>query len=365
MTLHALNLCTTLTFPLALARYKTRTSLPSWNALGDSVPGFRKVDITNPSIVNVLANLAEVDLSTPLDNDIDNDTDVVVKILPPVHVRVVPPPTVPTVSRTSTTISGEMIDRFMTNWTRLVGDPVLSKWIVLVLAVSVALNGYLLKGIAEGSGRGLQPQGVRFRSIGSGKREQERKEEEEAALVEVQKPADSPKPPKPTLQERRHVAPLPAPLAIPATPSGAKFILDTVDAKLRQQEVAARHRSKTPPPPTSSASDGEASLPKETANELPARSNELPARSLEECMDVFENGPRPVSLSLALLSDEEVILLAQHGKIAAYALEKLLGNLDRAVFIRRALICEFLSTFMSFFSNSRFHMQLERRELRL
>jgi hypothetical protein len=30
----------------------------------------------------------------------------------------------------------------MESWTRLVGDEVLSKWIILVLAVSVALNGF-------------------------------------------------------------------------------------------------------------------------------------------------------------------------------------------------------------------------------
>jgi hydroxymethylglutaryl-CoA reductase (NADPH) len=58
-------------------------------------------------------------------------------------------------------------------------------------------------------------------------------------------------------------------------------------------------------------------------------------------MDIFENGPRPVQASLKLLSDEEVVVLAQAGKIAAYALEKLLGDLERAVRIRRALICEF------------------------
>jgi len=46
------------------------------------------------------------------------------------------------------------------------------------------------------------------------------------------------------------------------------------------------------------------------------------------------------------LNDEEVILLAQNGKIAMYALEKILGNdeLERAVRIRRALVCKSFST---------------------
>lgn len=65
-------------------------------------------------------------------------------------------------------------------------------------------------------------------------------------------------------------------------------------------------------------------------------------RSLSQCIEIFDNGPRPVSESLALLNDEEVIMLAQCGKIAAYSLEKVLGmnELERAVRIRRALICE-------------------------
>ena len=70
-------------------------------------------------------------------------------------------------------------------------------------------------------------------------------------------------------------------------------------------------------------------------------------RSLEECIEIFNNGPRPLSESLKLLNDEEIILLSQNGKIAAYALEKSLGldkkGLERAVRIRRALICAWSS----------------------
>jgi hydroxymethylglutaryl-CoA reductase (NADPH) len=336
MTLHILNLTTTLTPATALARYNTQTSIRSLNALGDSTPGSRKVDITNPSIANVLSSLAQVDIGAPV--NIGTDTDLIVKISPPVYVRVVPP-TPPAVVPTTTTESGEMIENFMSNWTRLVGDPILSKWIVLVLAVSVALNGYLLKGIAAGGGSSMRTQGVRFRSIGGGKREHQ-KEEEEAALTEMQKAAvpvskepvvvvEALEDSSPSLSVRRHVPQMVAPIAIPATPSRASFMLETVDEKLRQQAAADRERNRTSP------SSSEASVTKET-------SNGMPIRPLEECINIFENGPRPVSVSLSMLNDEEVILLAQHGKIAAYALEKVLGDLERAVFIRRALICEFI-----------------------
>jgi hydroxymethylglutaryl-CoA reductase (NADPH) len=66
-------------------------------------------------------------------------------------------------------------------------------------------------------------------------------------------------------------------------------------------------------------------------------------RSLEECIDIFDNGPRLLSASLSLLNDEELVLLAQNGKIVAYALEKVLGpqELERAVRIRRSLVCEY------------------------
>ncbi|KAI8641919.1 3-hydroxy-3-methylglutaryl coenzyme A reductase [Parasitella parasitica] len=53
-------------------------------------------------------------------------------------------------------------------------------------------------------------------------------------------------------------------------------------------------------------------------------------RTLEECVQLAQT---PESLS-----DEEVIMLVQQGKMASYALEKALGDLERAVTIRRALV---------------------------
>lgn len=53
---------------------------------------------------------------------------------------------------------------------------------------------------------------------------------------------------------------------------------------------------------------------------------------------------RPVEEAFTLigtpeaLSDEEIISIVQSGKMAAYALEKVLGDFERAVHIRRALI---------------------------
>lgn len=232
-----------------------------------------------------------------------------------------------------------MIETFMSNWTRLVGDPVLSKWIVLVLAVSVALNGYLLKGIAAGGGGTLRPQGVRFRSFGGGNRLKKEEVDEKEEKEEPKAPREPTRPvpsaiqpvlnpvPESAKQAKPRDAPLPmvAPIAIPASRPPA-FMLDTIDEKLRLQAA------KVSPSSSDSSSEAGSSVHKVTSNE--------PTRTLEECIDIFENGPRPVSVSLSILSDEEVIMLAQNGKIAAYALEKVLGDLERAVFVRRALICE-------------------------
>ncbi|KAI8973868.1 3-hydroxy-3-methylglutaryl-coenzyme A reductase [Pilobolus umbonatus] len=53
-------------------------------------------------------------------------------------------------------------------------------------------------------------------------------------------------------------------------------------------------------------------------------------RPLDECI--------PLLSTPEYLSDEEIIAIVQSGKIPAYALEKVLGDFERAVFIRRALI---------------------------
>ena len=244
------------------------------------------------------------------------------EIAQPVYILIVPPG--PQASPSSQ--PSDVIENFMTAWTTLVGDPLLSKWIVLVLACSLVLNGYLLKGIAEGAIRGIHPQSVRFRSVQGVKTEKEsdeRDEPESQSTAVRRRPlfaigdepiptpsdtkpiVDTPPPPPPVTK------PILAPIAVPAKENGVPAFL--LDMKLKAQTAAVRNTE-----------------PKE----------KLPVRSLEECIDVFENGPRPLQASLATLNDEEIVLLAQNGKIAPYGLEKVLGDLERAVVIRRALICK-------------------------
>ena len=362
MTLHILNLIT----PLTPSRHASPSSHGQINV--------RKVDITTPGLRSVLHAL--VDASTPelprsLDNvteDEEADRDMLVKVSPPIYIRVVLPPSmlasakhtsVPSkrASYLRRTISSrkdtsELLDAFMSSWTRLVGDPILSKWIVVMLAISVGLNGYLLKGIAAGvvgtRFGGMAPLGlkggVRFEDIG-----EEKDEEEEKSSQVITMPAPPIKPIEPN-----------SPAA--AAHNIGTFTLEDVDRRLQSAKsavVSPRRLTITPSSlstsfsakPLSSSSSGATVVanltPSSSSSDASSESDADQGaaienvRSFAECVDIFENGPRPVSESLALLNDEEIILLALNNKIAAYALEKVLGmnELERAVRIRRALIC--------------------------
>jgi hydroxymethylglutaryl-CoA reductase (NADPH) len=307
-----LNLCATFTPGAAVPRLQ---QVQSSRYAKDALHGFRTVDITSLPVEQSLSSLAAL----------HNETELIVRVSAPVHVRMVPiiSPHLHKEAKAKGRDADDMIDSFMSSWTRLVGDPILSKWIVLVLGVSVALNGYLLKGISTGTGstRGVQPaQSVRFNAV-------DRQEKQ----LGIPPSLPAPIPIFPGSRKEDVVAysaappvvrPIPVAARAPSV-NGISSLLDSVDEKLKAQQP-------TFTPSDESDSQDEESNTKESSSHI---------RSLEECVDIFENGPRPVSVSLSLLKDEEVILLAQNGKIQAYALEKVLGDLERAVLIRRALVC--------------------------
>ncbi|XP_043256916.1 3-hydroxy-3-methylglutaryl-coenzyme A reductase [Colletes gigas] len=58
-------------------------------------------------------------------------------------------------------------------------------------------------------------------------------------------------------------------------------------------------------------------------------------RSLEECLEIYKS-----ELGATALTDEEVIQLVKHKHIAAYQLEKAVGDMERGVGIRRLIIGE-------------------------
>ena len=321
-----LNLCTTLTPAKALQRYHTHPSSKSLHLFSEPIPGLiKKVDITSPVISNVLSSLATQDnQSQSPDHDLPKDDEIIVRVAPPLHVRV---------SHEDVAKSGHIIHNFMESWTRLVGDEVLSKWIVLVLAVSVALNGYLLKGIAVGGTNTLRPaisQVVRFGGDDTKEKVKDDIRQPSPSLPRLSN-LDSPilpevdptseTTPRPIYFDTALPAPV-APIPVPARGLSLNLNLERVDQKLEEQRTSEFEGS---------------ILPSSAISATPPPEG---IRPFEDILDIFENGPRPVANSLAMLNNEEVVLLSQRGKIAAYALEKVLGDNERAVLIRRALICK-------------------------
>ncbi|KXN89136.1 3-hydroxy-3-methylglutaryl-coenzyme A reductase [Leucoagaricus sp. SymC.cos] len=372
-TLHILNLIT----PLAPTRHTSHSSTVT----------VRSVDLSAPALRPVLQALAEdasmvleINNDSSLPNEEGQQRDVWVKVSPPVFIRVIPPSAIleqyrgsGLAKRQSSTLSSstshhhhyhvssshqhqhgdsnaytlerkrrttsEVIESFMSSWTSLVGDPIMSKWIVVLLAISISLNGFLLKGLALGLPGGLL---VVARNVGSkgGVRFEEEDEEKEKDVKEAEEvvPVPDPAPMVPSVfvSAASSTSSLqlpvtgPLPIHIPAPspkPVIPTFTIEDVDRKLQQAASAAAAASSLNTPPLT-----------DSGIHTPPSTDTI--RSLEECIDVFENGPRPLSLSLKMLNDEEVISLAQNGKIAMYALEKVLGNdeLERAVRIRRALV---------------------------
>ncbi|VDB95645.1 unnamed protein product [Peniophora sp. CBMAI 1063] len=354
LTLHVLNLCAPV---FTHSASSTTTSTPSayTDTSEEGLIGVRRVDLAGPAVASALDTLAAGVSSSA---DAGNGSAVFVRVAAPVVLRVTS--TAEAAPGNGRTSEESALEGFMSAWTRLVGDPVLSKWIVLLLGASVALNGYLLKGLAAGTGstRGVlgQPGGGAVRFGGPEFKETEAATRPSATSTAVKpsgtshtnghangwadplKAVEKPEKPVQFFEAPRRAPPplaIPQPLAFPTTSNivkpepvrplqkvasstGISNMLESVDARLKALA----------PGPTSSSSSDDGKLVTES----------LTVRTLAECVDIYENGPRPASVALASLNDEEVILLAQAGKIQAYALEKVLGDLERAVVIRRALV---------------------------
>jgi hydroxymethylglutaryl-CoA reductase (NADPH) len=305
LTLHILNLCTTLTPAAAAARH---------NTLEDRAPDHaRAVDLFSPGVQSVLEQVQAALGAAP--------DALLAKVHPPVHLHAaVPPPPARPSPGLDVATSGAALDRFLESWTHLVGDPVMSKWIVCLLALSVGLNGLLLRGLGLSAGVSAPgPRGaVRFepRVDARSPLRQAFGASEAGAEAEPKTEEKQPTPeklPTPKAQPPVIVVPPPSMAIAPST-----SLLDAIDAKLLQaQEAENRMR----------------------AAEL-APAPDAPVRPLATLVEIFE-ATKPASVALAGMNDEEVVALAQAGKIAPYALEKVLGDLERAVKVRRALICKF------------------------
>jgi hydroxymethylglutaryl-CoA reductase (NADPH) len=179
---------------------------------------------------------------------------------------------------------------FLEGWTRRVGDPVISKWIVVILCVSMGLNAWLLNAARHGA---MQPLYSNTKSS--------------ATDIVTDKPGTK------------------VPTSVPATSAAdVRTIVKTSPITLNDSE-----------------SDDEEKHMAEI------KSHNRRVRSISECMQLLTDG-RPQDLL-----DEEVIALTLQKKIPLYALEKSLKNLERAVKIRRAAVCTTLSKIKTNRSSSR------------
>lgn len=366
MTLHVLNFIA----PLTPSRHGTSSHVGGYS----SNVNVRKVDVTAPGVRSVLKAIehaegfahiedmydlpgsnAGEDEEFPLGLDnVENDRQLLLKISPPMYIRVTPPAALtskisgaPADGKGPKTTS-EMVESFMSSWTRLVGDPILSKCLVILLAISVGLNGYLLRGIALGVGvNGLGALLIRGKG---GVRFEDGAEDETAVAAEESgagvgsSGSHTATGSSTALEVKTHGLVRKPSYTIP--PSVNTFSLDDVDKKLKAQRrltitsktvAAATQQAVALASTPSSSSDASSS-----SDDLDDEPVPVEIRPYDEVLDIFENGPRPVSKSLALLNDEEIVLLSAKGKVAAYALEKVLGggalDLERAVRIRRMLV---------------------------
>ncbi|KAF7315802.1 3-hydroxy-3-methylglutaryl coenzyme A reductase [Mycena indigotica] len=291
-----------------------------------------------PSAIPAHTTPLDWDILTRLTPPVSSETDsprLLVRLRPPVTLRLARD------SRFPIPV-GARIDTALSTWTRLVGDPVLSKGIVVVLAISVLLNAYLIRGVARaGAVRGG---GVRF--DGEVKDEtgakQVKKEKEPAKEVEqdgwAKDVAATSAATIGNASSEEKVVPISIVHAqTPAPTAGAvpTFSLDDVDRRLRER--GRTMRSRTPARKAIIADDDEDDYVDSDFDEV-----DREPRPLADLIALMESTPK--SDGLSMMNDEEVVLLAQNGKIAPYALEKVLApaqellGLERAVRVRRALI---------------------------
>ncbi|GAA5849525.1 hypothetical protein JCM9279_007258 [Rhodotorula babjevae] len=367
LVLHSLNLVTTLTAKTALGRHIDHS------ASTGHVP---QIDTSNPVLTSTLLQL--VAAHEPV-------TELLVHVVPALHFRavdltlpaVVAPSTasqvsgaMPNLSSASASGSFASIDQFLSRWTRLVGDPIVSKWIVIALAMSLFLNGYLLKGIASGSdsfGHGsaaevaarilLASTGsdvnddddeaakMRLRRSFSLLREELQNEwtQKDAAVMQREYARHERK------AEQDAHQPVPSVIKVTAAKSGRRGSNSSDDSSPPGSPILIRTRSSsrkhgaaaaTLAAPANAESQALVTPPQRELKLSPSTVALVPAegipdapRDLDTCVKLFDGGNGAI-----LLNDEEIILLVQKGKVAAYALEKLLNDHVRAVSIRRALI---------------------------
>ncbi|KAI7942796.1 hypothetical protein MJO29_012640 [Puccinia striiformis f. sp. tritici] len=457
--LHTLNLCTTLTLRTAITRH---SSHPPSFSLNTPQPGNQSqgTKFSKSDLANLVIDQIKIDPNSPiytsalqkLSKEIslkDKKIRWIAQLSPPIEIRVArnlrfrgasSTHTDGTEKSSSSSSSLVFLDELMSSWTEFVGDPVMSKWIVIVLGLSVLLNAYLLKGIAISTvdqtrrfnHRLKIERAARMKSRTTSDDEEESSNgsiseigdlnsAERAARIMLASTSggslgvDRLRVKTPPRHQRRWSSgllptdrKLKSDLIIPdrAELSNPNSALPVLDIPSEEEVLSIRgtstksckpeHLNKpttaiTPTLKGFGAAEEKPSISLRLIDELgqPIKTDEtegtltdgshsepisnsttatntesnaydspslidLPSsssasststcfdeqnkivRSLDQTLEIFND--HSLDRGPSKLSDEELIVLVQHGKVAAYALEKVLKDFTRAVRIRRALI---------------------------
>ena len=257
--------------------------------------------------------------------------------------------------RDGSSSSFDMLDSLVTGWSNIVGDPVISKWMSIALAVSIFLNAYLLKGIATGNAAVAQGNAAGAAAFAA------------ARMLGAHLNLDEVKEGRPDLPQKRFsdrtpklaqksdwnseginryhkgLAKLSADKAAtkiqslpgPAEPADTALVADDVFRDSRRvngkSDGAAAVNGDRAPEQDEKIHVNRRSANRSSGSTRSSLSSEV--RPVDELIELYAGGA-----GVFFLSDEEIVLLAQKGKIAGHALEKLLQDHNRAVKIRRALI---------------------------
>jgi len=364
LTLHSLNLMSTLTTQSAFTRHHSIQEPTPYQTLQES-SSLYSIAPNSP----VLAPLLE-----SLTSKLPSDVDIVVRVAEPVFLILIQDdePSTTSVTRSLSnfavnqssdsrrgidshaasriaatlkrrhagqqdSLSLDVLDSFMSGWTIIVGDPVISKWMSLALAISIFLNGYLLKGIATGNAAVAQRNAVgaaayaAARMIGAHLTSEEAKTSShskapsftghseasgnEAQIRDYHRRVGA--------AERRVLAPQAQRMTGSSITNTSIVVPPQRADPERTTDLSGLNKTL-----------GRANLPLEVTSAVGQDGDDVTSpRPFDELVEIFAGGA-----GVFFLSDEEIVLLAQKGKIPAYALEKTLQDFERAVRIRRALI---------------------------
>ncbi|KAF9916641.1 3-hydroxy-3-methylglutaryl-coenzyme A (HMG-CoA) reductase isozyme [Lobosporangium transversale] len=234
------------------------------------------VDVSSPTVAPVLDSLLAVHRASNL-----KDLPMIVEVAPALTFQYQTP-----IASTATQWTEHPVEKMIDLWSYLIQDPVLSKYISLTLAASLLLNIFLLN-VAKQSRQGLAAP---------------------PSQTQISSSASATGPSTTTVTT-----------VVATTTKIAATSQQKVPAKVQPTHIP---KVESLPEPQPAYTDSDCN-----------KENWALVRPIEECLALVKTPGGATSVT-----DEEMVMLVNSNKVPSYALEKTLGDLTRAVKIRRALI---------------------------